>query len=366
MEPVPSPSQLKGPSHRHERALLFKLFKNLVEREFSDPTQLFEAGLRLLVTQLRVQSAVMIRTIDQEYEAIWWATHDDLPPGPEVLEPHRSFCSRVLDGTTRTLVIRDALADPGCTGHASNQDPSVRAFIGVPLRRSDTFIGVLCAQSSRARAFTRNHVILVNLVGNLLSKAMEIELLKQELHNTREALDLTVSAMQDGALETAATRLPSRGFLEVWLRAYLFLARRRSESMAVVVWTVPVTRDACRHLRKIAEQARGEDLLVDLGREHFALLLPRTDPAGAEVVLDRVRGLLGPLPMGATLWDPQDPADQDDLTIRNALHRAGEGLRRARAQDPADRTEWVLPETAGRSLAQDLGLNPPHPRRQRR
>ena len=362
MKTVSSPSQLKSPSPRHEKALLFKLFKHLVEREFSDPTQLFEAGLRLLVTQLRVQSAVMIRTIDQEFEAIWWATQGDRPPGPEVLEPHRTFCSRVLDGTTRTLVIRDALADPDCRELPAHRDLPVRAYIGVPLRRSDTFIGVLCAQSSRARAFTRNHVILMNLVGNLLSKAMEIELLKQELHNTREALDLTVSAMQDGALETAATRLPSRGFLEVWLRAYLFLARRRSESMAVAVWTVPVTREVCRHLRKIAEQARGEDLLVDLGREHFALLLPRTDPAGAEIVLDRVRRMLGPLPMGATLWDPQDPADQDDLSIRNALQRASEGLRRCRARDSAGRTEWILPEGAGRSQAQD----PPHPRRLRR
>ncbi len=371
MEKGSKSTPIKPTSRHREKALHFRLFKDLVERDFGDPTQMFGAGLRLLVDQLQVDSAVMIRTIDQQFEAIWWAVRNDLPPGPEVLEPHRTFCSRVLDGTTRTLVIRDAMADAEYREHPSHTDLHVRAYIGVPLRRSDTFIGVLCAQSFEPRAFTRNQVVLVNLVGNLLSKVMEIELLKQELHNTREALDLTVSAMEDGALESTATRLPSRGFLEIWLRAYLFLARRRSESMAVVVWSLPVTREAARQLGKIAEQSRGEDLLVDLGREHFALLLPRTAPEGAEIVLARVRRFLGAIPMGATIWHPHNPADREDLTIRNALRRATEGLHRARTRDPQARTEWVIPEIAAQSLALDPGPNPPrgaghHPGRQQR
>jgi len=344
------------------KPLLLKLFRELVEREYQGPTELFEAGLRLLVDQLGVDSAVMVRTIDQHYEAIWWAVRDNRPPGPEVLEPHRTYCAKVL-GATRTLIIRDAQADPAYRDHPSLTELAVRAYIGVPLRRSDAAIGVLCVQCSRPMAFTRGQVVLVNLVGNLLSKVMEIELLKQELHSTREALELTVSAMHDGALEAQATRLPSRGFLEVWLKAYLFLARRRCESMAVVVWKIHLNREVCRSLKAIADQARGEDLLVDLGRETFALLLPRTSPEGAEVVLDRVREHLGPLPMGATIWQPRNLADRDDLIIRNALRRASEALRLSQAREPggAPRAEWNLPRSPALSLASDLDA-PEHAR----
>lgn len=351
------PEPAKTAVRRPRKPLLLKLFKDLVEREYQGPTELFEAGLRLLVDQLGVDSAVMIRTIEQDYEAIWWAVRDNRPPGPEVLEPHRSYCSKVLDGTARTLIIRDAQADQAYRDHPSLTELDVRAYVGVPLRRSDTAIGVLCVQCSRPKAFTRNQVVLVNLVGNLLSKAMEIELLKQELHSTREALELTVSAMHEGALEAQATRLPSRGFLEVWLKAYLFLARRRCESMAVAVWKIPVNREVCRHLKAISDQARGEDLLVDLGRETFALLLPRTSPEGAEVVLDRVRQHLGPLAVGATIWHPRNPADRDDLTIRNALRRATDALRQSHARHPAGalQAEWNLPELPVQSLASDLG-----------
>jgi GGDEF domain-containing protein len=196
--------------------------------------------------------------------------------------------------------------------------------------------------------------VLANLVGNVLSKSMEIELLKQELHSTREALDLTMSVVEDSALEAPDTRLPSRSFLEVWLRAYLFMARRRGESMAVVLWNYPVDPESARKLRAIAEHTRGEDLLVDLGRESFLLLMPRATPQGAEMVLARVRRLLGPVAMGGTVWHPLNPADQDDLAIRNALRRAGEALRRSREREPPvlDQAVWVIPKAAASDLPQ--------------
>jgi GGDEF domain-containing protein len=329
-----------------------QVYQELLEPKFEDASRLFEAGLRLLVERLEVDSAVMVRLADLGLEAIWWATQGDAAPDRAVLEPQRSFCERVLEEPGRTLVIRNAAADSHYQKHSGHTELGVHAFIGVPLRRSDATVGVVAVQHSRPRAFTRAEVVLANLVGNVLSKSMEIELLKQELHTAREALDLTMSVVEDSALEAPDTRLPSRSFLEVWLRAYLFMARRRAESMAVVLWNYPVDPGSAQKLRSIAELTRGEDLLVDLGRESFVLLMPRTTPEGAEVVLARVRKVLGPVPMGGTVWHPDNPADQDDLAIRNALRRAGEALRRSRERMPPvlDQAVWMIPKAAAGAL----------------
>jgi len=343
IQPVP----VHSPRPPARKAAHLQLYQALVEPGAMDPTRLFAAGLDLLVAQLDVDSAVMSRVSDLGFEAIWWATRDGIAPGPEVHDPDRTYCTRVLDEPGRTLVIRDAQADPAFQDHPAQVELGVRAFIGVPLRTSDATLGVLSVQSRLPRHFSRKQVILVNLVANFLSKAMEIELLKHELHSTRENLDLTLSVVKESALEAHDSGLPNRAYLEVWLRAYLFLARRRGETLAVVLWSLPPSRETWDRLKDLAERARGEDLLVDLGRGSYAMLLPRTTPQGAEIVLDRVRDQLGPLPMGATLWHPGNPADADDLSIRDALRRAMAALRRCReraADKICRRALWDLPE----------------------
>jgi GGDEF domain-containing protein len=343
-----SPARAAASARHPRKPSHLQVYKELLEPRYADAARLFEAGLRLLVQRLEVDSAVMVRLADLGLESIWWATRDEVPPGPAVLEPQRGFCPLVLEEPGRTLVIRDAGADPHYRDHPGHAELGLEAYIGVPLRRSDATVGVLAVQHGRPRTFTRTEVTLANLVANVLSKSMEIELLKQELHTAREALDLTMSVVEDSALEAPETRLPSRSFLEVWLRAYLFMARRRSECMAVAVWNYPVDPESSQKLRSIADHIRGGDLLVDLGRESFALLMPRTAPEGAEVVLARVRQLLGGIAMGGTIWHPVNPADQDDLTIRNAMRRAMEALRRSRERNPPllDQAVWVIPKAA--------------------
>ena len=82
-------------------------------------------------------------------------------------------------------------------------------------------------------------------------------------------------------------------------------------------------------LKEVADALRGEDLLVDLGQDEFLLLLPRTGILGAEILLERIRAPLGPIPMGATLWHPLHKLDRDDLAIRHATQRAVEALQRS-------------------------------------
>ncbi|HNX32538.1 MAG TPA: GAF domain-containing protein [Holophaga sp.] len=317
---------------------------DFVERAFPDPAQLFDHGLNLLVQQLHVDRAVMIRVTKLGYEPFWWALAEGVPPDQAVHEAACYFCPKVLQNPARSLVIKDALSDRSLLGHPAFRKLGVRAYIGVPLRQSNKTIGVLSVQSARPMAFTREEIAVVNAMANVFSKTLEIENLKHELYMTREALDLTSAVVEDSALETAGTRLPNRHYLEIWLKANLYLARRRAEPMSIAMWTLPAQPGTQKALREVADALRGEDLLVDLGREEFQLLLPRTGILGAEILLERIRAKLGPIPMGATLWHPLHKTDRDDLALHQATQRAAAALQRSqkRGVDGLGDLVWEL------------------------
>lgn len=305
------------------------VLRELVEPATPDPTELFEKGLKLLVDQLLVDRAVIVRVTDLGYETIWWATQNGKEVDLGAYDPVKNLCELVLRQAPRTLVIRDAKEEAGLHLEIPAGGSELRSYVGVPLRRDDKVIGVLSVQSSSPRHYSRGDIILVSMVASLLGSAMEIELLKQELHQTREALDLTMSVVEDSALEASGTRLPSRRYLDIWLKAYLYIARRRSEPMALVLWHVPSSRESRKALRELSDQARGEDLLVDMGRETFLLLLPRTTLEGAAFLVNRIRARFGEIPVGTAQWNPEDPADRDDLAIREALKRVQASLKAA-------------------------------------
>jgi GGDEF domain-containing protein len=309
------------------RTMHLNVLRDLVEPGFPDATELFEKGLKLLVEQMQVDRAVIVRITDLGFETLWWATQDGKDLDLTQYDPNRNFCPQVLQQAPRTLVIHDAERETALKPLADQHPLPVRSFVGVPLRRGEKVIGILSVQGSLPRRFTRGDIILVSMVANLLGSAMEIELLKQELHMTREALDLTMSVVEDSALEAQNTRLPSRRYLDVWLKAYLFMARRRSEPMALVMWHVAPTRESRKGLRDLSDQARGEDLLVDMGKDTFLLLLPRTPGEGAAIVVDRVRAKLGDVPIGVAVWNPADPMDRDDLMIRGAMLRVQNAMK---------------------------------------
>lgn len=328
---------------------------DFVERAFPDPAQLFDHGLNLLVQQLDVDRAVMIRVTKMGYEAFWWATAEGIEPDRAIHNPALNFCPMVLQHPDRSLVIKDALTDKELQGHSAFHELGVRAYIGVPLRQSNKFIGVLSVQSSRPMPFTRAEIAMVNAMANLFSKTLEIENLKHELHMTREALDLTSAVVEDSALETAKTHLPNLHYLDIWLKANLYLARRRAEPMVIARWFLPLHSDTRGLLREIADALRGEDLLVDLGHDAFQLLLPRTGILGAEILLERIRAKIGPIPMGAALWHPLHKADRDDLSQHQATRRAIEALQRSqnRGGDGQGDLIWELLEMRSEDMVEN-------------
>jgi GGDEF domain-containing protein len=318
---------------------------SLVEQAIPDPTQLFEHGLTLLVQQLRVDGAIMSRFGEQGPEPIWWALGEGSKGEPHIGDIVRLLSGKLFEHPGRTLVIKDAQMDSNLVEGPALMNLGVRSSIGTALRQSGQITGMLSIHSRSARQFNRAQIGMVNAMSDLFSRTMEIEALKTELLMTRDALDLTAAVAEDNALESPVTRLPNRHYLDIWLKANLYLARRRGEQMAVVLWRVPLTPEFKKALRMISEALRGEDLLVDMGDETFLLLLPRTEREGAEILLDRMRQFLGAVRMGGTLWNPLHKADRDDLCIRSAMNRARLALQeKLLRRDDQNLTYWdILP-----------------------
>lgn len=316
----------------------------LVDASFPDPTQFFDHGLALMVQELGVDHAVMSRHTELGWEAFWWATAPGIEPDLVIHEPAHSFCPQVMENPGRTLMIRDATLHPVWKNHPATQILGVKAYLGAALNQSGRIMGVLSVTSHTPKAFTRAEVAMVKALANLFGKTLEVEQLKHELQVTRDALDLTTAVVEDSALEAPCSRLPNPHYLDIWLKANLFLARRRGEEMAVVRWTISLDPASRRALQIVSEALRGEDLLVDMGREDFLLLLPRTGQGGSQILLERIREKLGPIPMGATLWNPMHRTDRDDFAIKHSLKRASLALLRSResAQGTMSPIVWDL------------------------
>ena len=286
---------------------------------FAHPEDLIDRGLGLLVAQLGVDRATVASVTSRGLETLWCSEpRGQTPPCPD---PNLDFCPHVLADPAGPLVIHDAGSDPRWAEHPWRMQ-GVRAYLGAPLRHSAKAVGVLSVQCAGARAWLPPEVALVNAVAALFGKAMEVEILKVKLRQAQEALEISTAVLEDSAMETPGTGLPSRAYLELWCRSHLAQARRRGEPMALATWVQPPEPGRRKLLERLAGELRGVDLLVDLGRDRFLLVLPRTQRSGAETALERVQGIVGRLPMGATLWNPLLAPDRDAPTLQPAIRRA--------------------------------------------
>ncbi|MGA2081670.1 MAG: GAF domain-containing protein [Holophaga sp.] len=328
---------------------------------FTDPQALFDQGLGLLVRQLGVDRAVLASQAGGELESLWCVEAGAERPGGEnrVPEPGLGFCPEVLRQPAATLVISNSAQDPRWKAHPGWQSQGIRAYVGAPLRSSGRTHGVLSVQSEAARVWQPSEIALVNVLAVLLGQALEAESLKAQLAQTQAFLELATAVVEDQSMESRRTGLPSRRFLEIWCRSHLVQARRRREVVALAAWTLASAPGRNEALKQLAASLRGVDLLVDLDRDRFLLVLPRTSRAGAEVVLERVRQVLGPVPVGATLWNPLLEPDRDAPTLEPAIRRAQAaepGGVEARARGDHDGTvAWSMLEPDRASFLEKAG-----------
>jgi GGDEF domain-containing protein len=339
-----NPSEQSGnPGQAGEK---WQALAELAEHDFSHATQFFNLGLGVLVKQLGVDRAAMTRVASQGLETCWWALGEGIGAEDAIHETDEFFGPRVMDDSSKDLSLPDLQADPELAAHPSARRLGIRTYLGLPLRNAGKCIGILSLQSVRPRTFTSEELGFAKVMALLFTRTLDSETLREDLQATRNVLDLTAAVVEDHSLESPATRLPNRRYLEIWLKAHLYLAQRRGEPMSVAHWLVTLDPETKQSLREIAAALRGEDLLVDLGSEEVLLLLPHTGIEGAQVLLERIRAVLGAIPMGATLWQPLHPVDSEDLTIQQALLRASEARSYSEetAVDGCAEVQWMLLE----------------------
>jgi GAF domain-containing protein len=301
---------------------------DLLAESHAEPAKLFEHGLSLLMDRLKVDRALLTRASGLGYEVFWWAARDGEALHKIFKSPEKGFCPWVMAHPERPLVIKDAKRESRWSTNPAWTELGIRSYVGVALIDAGIVTGCLCVQYSRPRIFDRGAISLVKAMGHLLSKTLETEHLKQELQATRDALELSSAVVEDSALQSSRSGLPNRHYLEIWLRSTVFLARRRQESMALILWNQPMERGLKSRLQTVSAALRGEDLMVELTPDHYLLLMPHTTPVGAEILLARIQETLGRHPAGGVVWDPEGA----DLHLKGSLTHAARALAEGRTR----------------------------------
>lgn len=308
--------------HRTDTSDHLAGLSELLQDTRTDSARLFEHGLALLVQAFGVDRALLTRVTGLGYEVFWWAVGPRANMDHVFEAPEKGYCPFVIAHPDRPLTIKNAALDPLWRKSPGCVELGIKAYAGVALKVGDETVGTLCVQHHAAHAFTRAELSLLRTMGHLMARTLESENLKQELRAALDALELSSAIVEDSAMQSGRSGLPNRHYLDIWLRATLFLARRRREPMTLALWSQPMVAGTKGRLTAFASHLRGEDLLVELSTDQYLLLMPHTTDSGAEVLLARLRETLGEHPTGATMWLP----DGKDMTLKSALRRVGKAF----------------------------------------
>ena len=329
---TPKPTKHRASTSDHLAEL-----SDLLQDSRKDPSRFFEHGLALLVQAFSVDRALLTRVTGLGYEVFWWAVGPKATMDGIFKAPEKGFCPFLIAHPDRPLTVKDAATDPRWRKSTGYLELGIRSYAGVALKAGQDTLGTLCLQHHHPRTFTKAELSLLRTMGHFMAHMLESENLKHELRMALEALELSSAILEDSALESPRSGLPNRRYLEVWLRASLYMARRRKEAMVLALWSHPLVPGIKGRLMAAAAHLRGEDLLVELSTDQYLLLLPHTTLSGAEVLLARLRETLGVHPTGATLWVP----DGKDMTLKSALRHVGKAFTDANREGSA--LVWTHP-----------------------
>jgi len=316
-----------------EFAPLQEILTLLVDRT-EDPSHLFREGLSLLVRLTGADRAMLAAQTPYGLEIACWATYEGTgtPEGHDL--PATCFCQAVLENPLTPLLIPDAWQDPLWQGRQAVLELGIHAYLGVPLGPQP--LGVLSLQYASPRHFETAEIQLMELIAAIFTQRMETELLREDVRKRDEILALHNAMADDHALESPHSQLPTRRYLDIWVRANLSRARRSGEKIGVVIFPgdgLPLV--------KLSQQLRGEDLLVDLGDRRILLAAPDSNRPLMEVLLKRVHPILGSTPMGATLCDPEKDLEGERPSLEPAIQRASQALAVGLAKG-AKKVTWKL------------------------
>src|SRR5215217_6966104 len=256
-----------------------------------DPAHVAETLLDGIVDAFEFERAVLFGIPDDE-DLILLTSSGNVGAGVTPVEPGPdSVLGAALATRRRLLVDRvDAANDPWLAGLL----PGARQLVVVPLNAEGHAIGVLVAEHS-LRAGSRIEHRVVSMVERFASHGA------LALRNAWLLEQVRAMASTDG-LTGIANRLTFNETLE----REISRAARAGEDMSLVLMDIDHFKklnDTYGHqtgddvLRRVAatlkDTARVYDLPARYGGEEFGVVLPRTSPADAEMVANRLREAIG-------------------------------------------------------------------------
>jgi len=225
---------------------------------------------------------VLVSLIDRERQ--WFKSREGL----DVSETPRdiSFCTHAIQHDA-PMIVHDALLDlrfrdnPLVVG-----GPMIRFYMGVPLRTPDgQNIGTLCAIDRQPRTPSADQMALLQDLARLVVDELEL----RQLATT-------------DSLTGAMTR---RGFMREAQQAFERACRYRHPLSCIMLDIDHFKSVNDRHGHGIGDRVlrsvtascrlviRAVDGLGRLGGEEFAVILPETDAAAAEIIAERLRQQIG-------------------------------------------------------------------------
>jgi diguanylate cyclase (GGDEF)-like protein len=204
---------------------------------------------------------------------------------------HQGFAARVIRDNA-PLLLADTHAEPGAWHHGGLPELNrVRSSVMAPLAAKgpgSSAFGVISVESSRPGAFGDRDLRVLGAFANTAAVAID---------NARLHAEVQRLAVTDSLTGLANPRAFEHALVTEFSRA-----QRYGYALSLVIMDIDsfkVYNDTFGHpagnerLKAIAEvlreSVREPDLPVRYGGEEFALLLPHTAKAGAEVLAERVR-----------------------------------------------------------------------------
>ncbi|GIJ49061.1 serine/threonine protein kinase [Virgisporangium aliadipatigenens] len=243
---------------------------------------------------------------------------------------------RYVDRTGETLLVEDATRD-----HRFAREPYLSgldrcALLVVPILNQGTPLAMLLLENRLASGtFSTDRLDAVMLIAGQLTVSLQNALahaaLERQLAERTRELELANERLAVLAVTDPLTGLANRRRLVEFLETELLQAVRAGSRTGVMMIDIDhfkayndgyghLAGDAC--LRRVAaalnESVRGTDLIARYGGEEFAVVMPRTDAAGARLVAERARAAV------EALQEPHTGAPSGIVTVSIGItsHRA--------------------------------------------
>lgn len=217
-----------------------------------------------------------------------------------------SFCGHAILGED-TFVVENAMDDPRFSDNPLvTSDPNIRFYAGHPLRTEDgSRVGTLCVIDRTPRKFTSEQMEVLRDLAALV----ETELQRGQMSQTQHDLMRERDELERKSSIDALTRMWNRGTIMTLLGAELARAKRGTPVCVAMIDADHFKRVNDTHghqvgdavLVALATRIRGAlreyDVVGRYGGEEFIAVLSNCKLEAAQVVCERIRGLVGDEPI---------------------------------------------------------------------